>query len=179
MISRAGNNPVWRGLRGLTLIELMAVMGIMIIIVSAIVVAAYGVQRQGQIKATKGFLEQLALALENYRAQYRVYVPHDVPVPDPNSPYEPARVEASSATLWIALEYVEKIDTISKEYKKKGGTSLAPDTGAQVDVYFYRDAWRQPILYECYPPFTHFKLTSFGPDLVYGGKTKGDDIVVE
>jgi hypothetical protein len=161
----------------------MTVMGIMVIIVSAIVVAAYGVQRQGQIKGSKGLLEQLALALENYRAQYRMYVPrhHNEPtVPNPVTvATDPWQVECSSAALWMALEHVEKIDTAKKEYKEKGGTFTSPETGALVDVYFYRDAWRQPIMYECYPPYTRFTLTSFGPDLVPGGDTRGDDIVVE
>lgn len=176
MTSQAGNN-LYRGLRGLTLIELMAVMSIMIIIVSAIVVAAYAVQRQGQIKATGAVLQQLSLALETYRAQHRMYVPraHDkteglVLIT------EPIQVEDSSEALWMALEYVEKIPTNVKDSNKHSAGSIqAHDTGEYMTTYFYQDAWRQPILYECARgPFTRFMLRSTGPDLEFG---TSDDII--
>jgi type II secretory pathway pseudopilin PulG len=162
----------------MTLIELMAVMGIMVVIVSAIVIAAYGVQRQGQIKGTEGVMEQIVLGLSNFRAANREYVPQS------NGTFDftdDALVEATTRPLWTALEYEgDYLQQVPGANKAVGGTISSLTPGPLENWYFYQDAWRRPLLYVCQSDaqglYSHFTLTSAGPDLVFG---TGDDIVRE
>lgn len=156
----------------MTLIELITVMGIMVIIVSAIVVAYIGLQRHGQIKGTEGLFENLAVGLAQYRVQHRTYVwqPSTILTSDPY------QVQASTHALWMALEHDDHLVEVPSENKAVGGSQVDTGTGAFQQWYYYRDAWRQPVLYECFVPYTRFTLRSSGPDLVFG---TGDDIVKE
>jgi len=146
----------------LTLVELLVVMAIMTIIVSAIVTASLAVMGNTQVKATEALLGKLAQGLEQYRMEHRMYVPSDD--------------DWSSYPVWQALEYEGKYVEIAERYKQEGDTFQEPETGARVRRYFYVDAWRQGISYHCEPPYSRFTLRSRGPNLEFG---KGDDITFE
>jgi type II secretory pathway pseudopilin PulG len=166
----------------MTLTEIIVVISIMVILVSAVVVAAFRISSKGPVQGTKGLLQKLAVGLEAYRATYRMYPPMDPN--DPVSPLtlttpaQPAQVEASSAVLWQALEYTGQgqfISPVSAAYKAAGGSFTDSNTGSVQKWYYYQDAWQQPIRYVCPSPYTQYTLTSGGPDLILG---TADDIVV-
>jgi prepilin-type N-terminal cleavage/methylation domain-containing protein len=164
--------------RAMTLVELLVVMSIIVILVSAVVVAVFRISGKAPVEGTKGLLAKLSVGLEAYRATYRMYPPQDN-VADPISPAPdyPAldlpssitSVQASTFVLWSALEYYGQgqfMTPVSGAYKGQGGTFTDPTTGAQQPWYYYQDAWKQPILYVCNSPYNQYQLTSAGPDLV-------------
>jgi hypothetical protein len=172
----------------LTLTELLVVMAVLIILVSAAVVR---LASRGPVAGTKGLLEKLAVGLESYRSTYQMYPPQDN-LPDGfSSPcyyYQFAdgspvntptmQLEASTFLLWYALEYQGQgqfMPPVSAAYKAAGGTFTDPTTQAAQTWYYYQDAWQQPIRYVCVSPYNQFTLTSGGPDLVLG---TADDISV-
>jgi type II secretory pathway pseudopilin PulG len=167
----------------MTLVEILVVMSVMIILVSAVVVAVFRISSKAPVEGTKGLLNKLAVGLESYRATYRMYPPVD-----PNDPFSPlaitppspvsAQVQASSGALWKALEYNGQgqfMSPVSAAYKAPGGTFTDPTTGAIQTWYYYQDAWQQPLCYVCQgPSYTQYTLTSGGPDLIL---FTADDIV--
>ena len=168
------------GLSGaMTLTELLVVMSVMIILVSAVVVAVFSISGKGPEQGTKGLLAKLAVGLESYRATYRMYPPCD-----PNDPVSPlnsaqiAQVKASSGALWQALEYQGQgqfMSAVSASYKAAGG-GFTDTNGSLQTWYYYQDAWKQPLWYVCPGPgYTQYTLTSSGPDGILG---TADDIVV-
>ena len=190
------SNPIARSrlapqrARAMTLTEIIVVMSIMIILVSAVVVAVFRVSSKGPVEGTKGLLQKLAVGLEAYRATYRMYPPMDPN--DPSSrlnlkqPIQLAQVQVTSGVLWQALENDGNFVSIASQYKVEitaYSTIISPYfVGAFVDPktnhwssYYYQDAWLQPIQYLCSSPYTQYTLTSGGPDLVLG---TADDITV-
>jgi type II secretory pathway pseudopilin PulG len=170
--------------RAMTLTEIIVVMSIMIILVSAVVVAVFRVSSKGPMQGTKGLLEKLAVGLEAYRATYRMYPEYIAPPVGTN--LDAPQVQASSAVLWQALENDGNFVSIASQYKVEitaYSTIISPYfVGAFVDPktnhwssYYYQDAWLQPIQYLCSSPYTQYTLTSGGPDLVLG---TADDITV-
>ena len=161
----------------MTLIEIIVVMAIMIILVSAVVVAVFRVSSKGPLEGTKGLLEKLAVGLDAYRATYRMYPPQDSTfslTPPPPIPL----VQATSGVLWQALEYTGEgqfMSPVSNAYKAPGGLFTDSRTGSVQTWYYYQDAWLQPLLYVCAAPYTQYTLTSGGPDLTLG---TADDITV-
>ena len=164
--SRPGRTPLPRLVAAITLIELIVVMGIMLMLASALVVASFRLQTRGQIEGTKGVLEQLAQGLEAYRITHRMYVPGD---PGNAS-------DISSWPLWYAVEYDGDYVTVADQYKEEHGDFENPATGAHVTIYRYVDAWGNPLVYECVGACQSFTLISRGKDLVL---ETGDDIVKE
>ncbi len=179
----------------MTLTEIIVVMSIMIILISAVVVAVFRVSSKGPVQGTKGLLGKLAVGLDAYRATYRMYPPQDN-LPDPysanpppyywyqqfadGSPFNTPRmqVEASTFLLWQALEYTAEgqfMSPVSAVYKAPGGLFTDSRTDSVQAWYYYQDAWLQPILYTCVAPYTQYTLTSGGPDLILG---TADDITV-
>ena len=59
----------------MTLTELLVVMTIILILVSAVVVAVARGSVVGPLKGTQGLLQKLAAGLDAYRATYRMYPP--------------------------------------------------------------------------------------------------------
>ena len=158
----AGTSASCSRKRALTLIELLVVMAIMTILAGAITVAAMGAYRRAQEKATGALFERIAQALEQYKSDYRMYVPADL--------------DTSTYPLWQGLEYEGHYFSEESRYKAKGSSCEDPATGSQVPRYQYQDAWRNLITYQCNAPYNRFRLTSNGKDLVPGN---GDDIVKE
>jgi Tfp pilus assembly protein PilE len=125
----------------MTLMEILVVMSIMVIIVSAIVVAAYNASKRGQVEATRSLLTQLVQGLAQYRATYHMYVPGSDAWPD--------------KALWQALEYDGKfVVGVGASNKVPGGTFTDAQTGAVTTWYYYQDAWKQPISYQYNCDFT-------------------------
>ena len=142
-------------------------MAIMTIVAGAIVVAMVGGMRHAQVKGTQAFFEAVKAQMAQYRDTHRMYMP--------------GWSDGNSIPLWQALEYegtfAAKKDFLEKveEDDAEDPTFTDPTTGENVQRYRYIDAWRNPIEYECAPPFTRFELRSGGPDLeMY----TDDDIVV-
>ena len=117
----------------MTLMEILMVMAIMAFIVSAVVAASFAAQRRAQVKGTKAFLEQIAVGLAQYKADYRMYVPSDPGDLPENTTYP----------LWQALEGTYNIGVKAK-YKLAGDTVTDPRTGQAVQRYLYEDAWKKP-----------------------------------
>ncbi len=86
------------------------------------------------------------------------------------------RFRTSTQALWFALEHQEELLEVSDSYKQQGGSFISPETGARMKWYFYRDAWRNPLLYQCFGENNRFEIRSAGRDLEY---YTGDDIVKE
>jgi prepilin-type N-terminal cleavage/methylation domain-containing protein len=170
--------------RGMTLIEILIVMSVMVILVSAIVVAVFRISGKAQVHNTHGLFDKLAVGLQAYRSTYRMYPPMDPN--DPNSPMDVGQntnpiqtpeVEASSEVLWMALEYQGQgqfMSPVSSSNKVQGGALTDPVTGASQPWYYYVDGWQNPILYLCPAPFLQYTLRSAGPDLIL---YTADDIV--
>jgi len=177
----------------MTLLEILVVMSVMVVLVSAVVVAVFRISAQGPVQGTKGLLEKLALGLESYRATYRMYPPQDnyPSLPPPaypqldNYPVPPMlQIQASTFVLWQALEYDGQgqfMSPVSAAYKavappNNGAPSIFtdPKTSSVQTWYYYQDAWKQPIRYLCVSPYTQYTLTSGGPDLILD---TADDIV--
>jgi Tfp pilus assembly protein PilE len=165
----------------LTLTELLVVMAVLIILVSAVVVAVVRLAARGPVAGTKGLLEKLAVGLESYRSTYQMYPPEDN-VQAIGKALVPDQVQdsyqRSSWVVWYALEYQgqgEFMTPVSAAYKAAGGTFTDPTTLAAQTWYYYQDAWQQPIRYVCVSPYNQFTLTSGGPDLTLG---TADDISV-
>lgn len=136
----------------MTLLEILVVMSIITIIASAIVVAALSFHKSAQIKATRGFLEKLAQGQEQYKSAHGMYVPQDI--------------YRTSNALWYALEDRERYVTVETSYKIPGITS----------GYQYTDVWKQPLRYDCAPPYMLFTITSNGPDIE---PNSGDEIEIK
>jgi len=169
----------------MTLVEILVVMSIMIILVSAVVVAVFRISSKGPVQGTKGLLEKLSVGLEAFRATYRIYPPQDNGAgTDPSrSAYQsyPLFVGITSAQsstyLWYALEYDGQgqfMSPVSAAYKAAGGAFTDSNTGSTQTWYYYQDAWQRPLSYVCNSPYTQYTLTSSGPDLIMG---TADDIV--
>ena len=155
----------------LTLIELLVVMAIITIIVSSITVAAYSIFKLSQKKATRNFFETIAVALEQYKQEYRMYVPAE----DENGPLDTPN--DSTYVLWQALEYEGgyRFHPESK-HKEIGTTFTDPASDTQIRRYLYIDSWKTRVYYECDRPYTQYRLRSRGPDLE---ADTGDDIEKE
>jgi prepilin-type N-terminal cleavage/methylation domain-containing protein len=164
--------------RAMTLIEILVVMSIMVILVSAVVVAVFRVSSRGQEEGTKGLFEQIAQGLEQYKTTYQMYPPADPS--DPGSLLDftqPGQVQASSAALYQAIEYYNEFVHIAAACKLQppGITFTDSRTGAVQPWYYYVDAWRTPLCYICQgPSYTQYTLTSGGKDLLLN---TADDIV--
>jgi len=165
----------------MTLVEILVVMSIMIILVSAVVAAVFRISSKGPVQGTKGLLETIVQGVEQYKATYRMYPPEDTLVDST----QPAQAQASSAALWQALEYDGNFVSVGSQHKVEitaYSLSVSPFfVGAFIDPktklwssYYYQDAWQQPIRYICVSPYTQYTLTSGGPDLIMG---TADDIV--
>ena len=143
--------------RAMTLMEILMVMAIMTLIVSAVVAASFAAQRRAQVKGTEGFFEQIAVGLAQYKADHRMYVPSD----DDDTTYP----------LWQALEgtYID----VEAKYKLAGDTVTDPRTGQAIQRYQYQDAWKKLLWYGCAAPYDRFEIRSSGPDLE---AETGDDI---
>ncbi len=61
------------GEKGFTLLELLAVMGIIIIIAASIFTIIPGIREKTQKKATKAFMERLEITIEQYYDDNRIY----------------------------------------------------------------------------------------------------------
>ena len=152
----------------MTLIEIIVVMAIITIIASAIVAASMGVFAGYQVRSTKNFMNQLAVALDKYHGIHRMYVPARQGL-DPN----PA--DQSTIELWQALEHGSEAKfSVEARFKEKGDPGVDPATNQLFDRYYYLDAWAQPLYYECNPPFRSFELRSVGKDQ---GMNTDDDVV--
>jgi type II secretory pathway pseudopilin PulG len=154
----------------MTLVEILVVMSVMIILVSAVVVAVFRISSKGPVEGTKGLLEKIVQGMEQYKATYRMYPPQDTAVDST----QPAQVQASSGALWQEIEYYNDFVLIGAAYKLPGGFFTDSRTGAVQPWYYYVDAWQQPLRYLCGPPYTQYTLTSGGPDLILD---TADDIV--
>jgi type II secretory pathway pseudopilin PulG len=173
-------SPVRR--RAMTLTELIVVMAVMMILVSAVVVAVFQISSKGPVKGTQGLLQKLAVGLEGYRATYRMYPPEDNVAAYPDNTHD--SYQRSSWVVWYSLEYTGQgqfMTPVSSTYKAAGGGFTDSNTSSVQTWYYYQDAWRQPLRYVCYTPYTQYTLTSGGPDLIMPTNpdaADADDIVV-
>jgi len=66
------------GKNGFTLMELLAVTGIIIVIAATVLTVIPGLREKTQKKATKAFIERLEIAIEQYYNDNRSYPPGDI-----------------------------------------------------------------------------------------------------
>ena len=66
------------GKKGFTLMELLAVTGIIIVIAATVLTVLPGLREKTQGKATKALIERLEIALEQYYNDNRSYPPGDI-----------------------------------------------------------------------------------------------------
>ena len=161
--------------RAMTLLEILVVMSVMVVLISAVVVAVFRISGKAPEQGTKGLLEKLSVGLEAYRTTYRMYPPEEYLAVNPNNSQD--SYQRSSWVLWYALEYQGEgqfMAPVSVAYKGFGGFFTDPRTGASQKWYYYQDAWKQPIRYLCGSPYTQYTLTSGGADLILD---TADDIV--
>jgi len=146
-------------------------MAIMTILASAITVAAIGLMGYAQKKGTMALFERIGQVLEQYKADHRMYVPQDLDETGADSD------SASAYPLWQALEHDANYKfAVEAKFKARGDEATDPATGATFRRFYYIDAWKNPIRYECRPPYTRFELRSAGKDAVLNNE---DDIILE
>jgi len=155
-----------RARAGVTLIELLTVIGIIIFLAAAVAGASYALLKGSQRKATENLFEQLASGLDAYRVDHRMYVPSE-----PTNPND-----ISSRPLWYALEHDAHYVEISGKFKQKDTETIDYATGDTVAFYIYIDGWRKPIRYTCEQPWRQFRIESAGPDRKWG---TADDVTHE
>lgn len=131
------------GKKGFTLMELLAVTGIIIVIAATILTVLPGLREKTQKKATKAFIDRLEIALEQYYNDNRSYPPTGT---------EPTGIE----DLKLALQ---PPDDVLKQY-----IEFDDD---EVDGNKIVDYWGNPFVYESsFPNYntTTYDLYSTGPD---------------
>ena len=147
-----------RAQMGLTLIEMLTVIGIIVFLAAAIGGASYALLRGGQRTATENLFEHIAHGLDMYRVEHRMYVPGD-----PANTYD-----ASSRPLWYALEREGHHVEIPGKFKLKESRATDLATGETIDFFIYIDGWKKPLRYECDRPWQKYRLESAGPDRKWG-----------
>ena len=142
--------------QGMTLIEILAVMSIILILAGAFTGAGFALLKRGQRRSTENTLQALATALDTYQAEHRMFVPADTANAG----------EVSSRPLWYALEFTSGNASVSGKFKRKDTIDVTdPATNDRVTGWIYVDAWKQPIRYTCTAPWKTYTLRSSGPDL--------------
>jgi type II secretion system protein G len=137
------------GKKGFTLMELLAVTGIIIVIAATILTVLPGLREKTQRKATKAFIERLEIAMEQYYNDNRSY---------PLTGSEPTEIE----DLKIALQ---PSDPTSKQYIEFDDS--------EVDGNKIVDYWGNPFEYTHTPPTSTYYLYSTGADSI--SATSGND----
>ena len=178
--------------RGVTLIEVLTVMGIILFLAGVVATAAFTYLRRAQVKGTEGFMRTLGHALDMYREEHRMYVPHtDIPSNFQVNAGDEGQLRASTYVLWYALEREGRHLSTSVDHRVKNSpitsadTMSDPQTGGVIELQAYQDAWKTLLLYECVPPYTSYMLRSAGRDKVFEFFTDpqhkreacGDDLV--
>jgi type II secretory pathway pseudopilin PulG len=139
--------------RGMTLVELLTVISIIIILMGMVLGAALGLMGKGRHKNAEGLLQNLAHGLESYQREHDMFLPDD----DDNS----------SRPLWYALEYDGQFAEPLADNRLPDGTFTDELTGKTVTHFIYIDAWKIEIRYTCSKPWNTYELRSSGPDLVF------------
>ncbi len=149
--NRKSKNVNLKSQSGFTLMELMVVIGIIIIIASAVLTIIPGMRQKTQEKATKAFMERLEVALEQYYDDNRSY---------PTTGTEPTEIEDIKKAL-------QPSDTTSKQYIEFDDDEV---NGNEI-----LDYWGNPLVYDATPSTNTgtFDLYSTGADGV--SASNGDD----
>jgi len=167
MGSRSYNSARAGGKTGMTLVELLVVMGIIAIIASAIVAAAVQIHVRSQARQAANLMEQIAQALDQYQGIHRMYVPDG----DAGATHPLLRTHA----LWQALEHDPAAKfSVEGRFKRTDTVFTDPFSNQYAKLYYYVDAWESPLDYTCQPPYTSFTLRSVGRDQEW---MTDDDIV--
>jgi type II secretory pathway pseudopilin PulG len=148
---------------GFTLIEILTVVGIIGLIVGSIIVVAAGATRRAMTEGTKGMLQKISIALQEYHNEFREYPPdgYDFPV----TALDGSQIKGSAClTYFLAWKYSDGSDYKSFDLKKVDYTD--PNNPRQVDANgnepFLQelqkedlnrfgeliDKWRNPIRYD-------------------------------
>jgi type II secretion system protein G len=139
------------GEKGFTLMELLAVTGIIIVIAATILTVLPGLREKTQKKATKAFINRLEIALEQYYNDNRSYPSGDI------------------TNVKTALD---PSDSTAKQYIEFNDSEVNGD-----DIVDY---WGNPFVYESSPlnhNTTTYNLYSKGPDgITSSSGSDADDI---
>ena len=152
--------------RGMTLIEILAVMSIILILAGAFTGAGFALLKRGQRTSTENTLKAIATALDTYQTEHRMFVPGG----------QGNTGEVSSRPLWYALEFTAGHARTSGKFKQQDTVDVTdPTDNDRVTGWIYIDAWKQPIRYTCSAPWRTYEIRSKGPDL----QLNTDDDIVE
>jgi len=140
---------------GVTLIEIIAVMAIIVILASIVTGGTIALVKRAQRSNTNSLLDQLANGLDAYKRDHRMYLPSDS--------------QLSSRPLWYALEYEGDYGVGTGDKNKVYiGNFLDLDSGATVADFVYRDGWKSRLRYTCTSPWMSYLIESAGPDGKFG-----------
>jgi len=159
---------------GITLIEIMVVMGIMIILASLTTGAAFALINRSNNKGAENLLEQIANGLEAYSLDHAMFVPVDLPY-STTSPISP-----NSRPLWYALEHDGGYIEVISKFKQADEAVLSDPLNDDQNLthFVYQDPWKTEIHYVCSQTdgFRTATITSAGRDKQIG---TDDDIIKE
>lgn len=140
--------------RGLTLIEMMVVMAIIIIVASLVVVSATGLWPLGQKRGTEAVIEHLITALENYANENGGWFPSDAqgpmfPLYDHATwnayPREQRSTDHGNLNMVAALESGGFLDNLPADRREL--VTVRQD-GADRQLYYVTDAYGKRIFYD-------------------------------
>jgi general secretion pathway protein G len=162
--SRRVASPGRRGSRirgGLTLVEMLVVVGVIVLLAGAVVTVTRHVDNQSKTRALKGEFGLLKSALREYHDFNDVF-----PV---QTEVIPANALAHSRFLYTQLD----LAPVSRQVLRQIDPSLIQGSAGTADSYRVVDPWGTPIDYRYKDGDAFPVLISAGPDKTWG---TGDDI---
>jgi len=153
---------------GLTLLELLVAIAIIVIMASMVFVATSGGWIDANTKQTQGTISLIQSAIEDYR-EFNGYFP------EPNElfikygvtfPDDPLGVTNHSASLYLLLNSIPD-SRKALEKLTDNQVSTVSSTGGQI-YFVFIDAWKQTIDYKFYAGInTYPVIISAGPDKIF------------
>ena len=152
----------WRHNRGVTLIEMLVVLGIIVVLAGIVVTATLRVQSESKESALRNTFAVIGGSLREYyefKGQY---------------PLQPERNSANALAHVETMVQELRAVPASRLVLDKVGTAFVKGEGTTANLESVRDPWGTPIDYiYVVPDDTYPELVSAGPDRVFG---TGDDI---
>jgi prepilin-type N-terminal cleavage/methylation domain-containing protein len=127
--------------RGFTLVEILTVIGIMALLFSAIYFAARGTPDTAKRKGTEGVLNQLAMALQRYHSEFRLYPPdgYDTTVTAPNGQQLKGSACLTYYLAWMYPDGAGGYETYTMKKKRLTDPENVVEVPVNGEVPFWED----------------------------------------
>jgi type II secretory pathway pseudopilin PulG len=155
---------------GLTLVELLIVMTIIVILASMILIATHGSWINADARQTEGTISLIKAALDDYR-EFEGFFPNRYLAADFNTVNTAYPVQmAHSASLYVVLNSVPDSRKILERLSDK---QLSEVTIGNQTYFVFIDAWKTPLNYLYVNGMNFPQIISAGPDKIFN---TADDI---